>query len=76
MRTVPDGFRRNSLWGHETLYWVTENTKLGVRDACGRSHWRLRWSFLWGHETLYWAGENAKLDVRDACGRPNWPRNA
>eukprot|EP00959_Pyramimonas_sp_CCMP1952_P293768 6144279-Pyramimonas_sp.AAC.1 len=26
------------------LRWV-------VDDACGRSHWNLRWSSLWGHET-------------------------
>merc|ERR1712147_225645 len=31
------------------------NPVLGVRDACGRQHWGLRWSSLWGHETLYWA---------------------
>eukprot|EP00959_Pyramimonas_sp_CCMP1952_P336526 7046660-Pyramimonas_sp.AAC.1 len=23
----------------------------GVRDACGRWHWGLRWITLWGHET-------------------------
>ena len=23
---------------------------MGVGDACGRSHWGLRWSSLWGHD--------------------------
>eukprot|EP00959_Pyramimonas_sp_CCMP1952_P001275 25908-Pyramimonas_sp.AAC.1 len=42
------------------------------RDACGRSHWGIRWSSLWGHETLHLVGENATLGVRDACGRWHW----
>ena len=28
-----------------------QNAVLGVRDACGHTHWDLRWSSLWGHET-------------------------
>eukprot|EP00959_Pyramimonas_sp_CCMP1952_P441996 9252609-Pyramimonas_sp.AAC.1 len=32
------GFGGAPYWGHETLYWVGENAKLGFRDACGRSH--------------------------------------
>eukprot|EP00959_Pyramimonas_sp_CCMP1952_P060282 1259534-Pyramimonas_sp.AAC.1 len=49
---------------------------LGVRYACGRSHWGLRWSAL-GHETLHWVGEtqggggggprNAVLGARHKC---------
>eukprot|EP00959_Pyramimonas_sp_CCMP1952_P063189 1320553-Pyramimonas_sp.AAC.1 len=38
---------------------------MGVRDACGRQHWDLRWSPLRGHETCEGV---PNLGVRYACG--------
>eukprot|EP00959_Pyramimonas_sp_CCMP1952_P119680 2502637-Pyramimonas_sp.AAC.1 len=54
-----------------TKFWIgwVKMPQWVFQDACGRSHWGLRWSSLWGHETLHWVGENATLGVRDACGR-------
>eukprot|EP00959_Pyramimonas_sp_CCMP1952_P336766 7051639-Pyramimonas_sp.AAC.1 len=25
---------------------------MGLRDACGRWHWGIRWSSLWGHKRV------------------------
>eukprot|EP00959_Pyramimonas_sp_CCMP1952_P353561 7407547-Pyramimonas_sp.AAC.1 len=43
--------------------------EFGVRGACGRQHWGLRWSSLWGHATCEGCAE---LGVRDACCRQPW----
>eukprot|EP00959_Pyramimonas_sp_CCMP1952_P261199 5460931-Pyramimonas_sp.AAC.1 len=47
MRTVPLGPSVGLPMGPPSAV-------LGVRDACGRKHWDLRWGSLCGHEALYW----------------------
>eukprot|EP00959_Pyramimonas_sp_CCMP1952_P452490 9466671-Pyramimonas_sp.AAC.1 len=42
---------------------------MGVRDACGHTHWDLRRGPPWGHEACEGC---ADMGVRDACGHTHW----
>eukprot|EP00959_Pyramimonas_sp_CCMP1952_P004239 89179-Pyramimonas_sp.AAC.1 len=44
--------QRNAVLGGGNAVLSGWCTKVGVRGACGRSHWALRWNFPWCHETL------------------------
>ena len=55
--------------GSAVLGHSVELADIRVGDACGRSHWDLRWSSLRGHETFQ---RCAAICVADACGRPHW----
>ena len=63
MRTLSQGSRWNSLWGHEPCEGCAE---MCGGEACGRNHWGLRWSSLWGHEPCEGCAE---IDIGRADAR-------
>eukprot|EP00959_Pyramimonas_sp_CCMP1952_P009017 188107-Pyramimonas_sp.AAC.1 len=66
------------LWGHEALDWVSENARLGFRDACGRGHWGLRWGLPIGATKRCngCAGRMRTVALGSSVGLPMGPRSA